>query len=117
VNGVISGDYGFHTRQELKPWWMVDLGNLCLINEIRVYNRLTMSERASHLSIWSSPNARDWELVYRRTDDAPFGGADGHPLVVPCDASPVARFIRIECDGVSVLHLDEVEIIGVTLVA
>jgi hypothetical protein len=117
VNGVISGDYGFHTNQETQPWWMVDLGQSCLVSEIRVYNRLTGGDRvvarANNLSIWSSLNGRGWDLVHRRVADTAFGGADGNPLVVFCPDALVARFVRIEIDGFGILHLDEVEIIGV----
>ncbi len=118
VNGLISGDYGFHTSQEIQPWWMVDLDQPCLIAEIRIYNRLTsgpcISARANNLSVWSSGSGRDWELLHRRATDTPFGGADGNPLIVPFVVPVVARFVRVECDGLAILHLDEVEIIGVT---
>ena len=31
VSGVLNGDSGFHTKVEIRPWWMVDLGDVCLI--------------------------------------------------------------------------------------
>lgn len=113
VNGTVSGDYGFHTFRELQPWWMVDLGRPCLVQEIRIFNRLTAeSARSNNLSIWRSANARGWTLVHRRASDTPFGGADGEPLIVPCGTGVVARFVRVELDGTDFLHLDEVEVWG-----
>lgn len=114
TNGSVTGDYGFHTARELRPWWAVDLGRPSLVHEIRVFNRLTAeSARSNNLSIWRSTTGRDWSLVHRRVDDTPFGGADGRPLVVSCGAGMAARFIRVELDGTDFLHLDQVEVWGV----
>ncbi len=43
VDGNTSGKYSdssiSHTNQERNPWWEVDLGEICNIQEIRIFNR------------------------------------------------------------------------------
>jgi hypothetical protein len=53
--------------------------------------------------------------VYNKTDDEPFGGADGHPLRVPVDGE-TARFLRVSSPEGGWLHLDEVGVYAPTVV-
>ena len=38
-DGVKSGRWGFHTANEPRPWWQVDLGRLTPIDRVVLYNR------------------------------------------------------------------------------
>jgi hypothetical protein len=116
VNGNVTGNYGFHTAKEIRPWWSVDLGSYALVNQVFVFNRLPNgSERANYLSFWGSLNGRTWEHIYTRASELPFGGVDGDPLKVNFQKPVVIRFLRIELDGINYLHLDEIQILGSVL--
>jgi FkbM family methyltransferase len=108
-NGQRTGGFGFHTDQEVDPWWQVDLGQSHDIHEIRLYNRLDgCSERASRLAIWVSVDGMQWRQIHDQAGRN-FGGIDGRPLrVFPRYTS--ARFVRLQLRATDYLHLDEVEI-------
>jgi hypothetical protein len=112
VNGVKTGRYGFHTRAEKNPWWMLDLGEEKLFNHILVYNRLDgpCRRRSRTLSVLISADATSWTELYTH-DGTPFGGFDGFPLHIKCPASK-ARFVRLQLNEYNYLHLDQVEIYG-----
>jgi hypothetical protein len=114
-NGQITGFYGFHTEQETRPWWMVDLGSQLRISEVVVYNRMdapgSMDQRAARLCILLSDDGERWHSVYSRTEREPFGGADGTPLRIAL-GDEAARYVRLTLPGEGVLHLDEVEVYG-----
>jgi hypothetical protein len=108
VTGVVNGSYKFHTGQEDRPWWMVDLGTVEEIGEILVFNRLSNPDRADGLEIFLSTDARNWSLAGRHEGPDSFGGADGNPLAI--DARQPARFCRLEVPALAILHLDQVQI-------
>ena len=113
VDGVKNGGYGFHTENEAKPWWQVDLGSPMSLSEVRVYNRMDCcQERARTLLVMLSDNGRDCITVYRH-DGSVFGGVpNGRPLVVALNGRQ-ARYLRLQLDDTNWLHLDEVEVMGV----
>ncbi len=82
VAGPVSGFYTFHTAWEERPWWMVDLLVPQPVTSVRVFNRMDIPERANGLEVYVSADGRRWELAGQHEGDAPFGGADGHPLEV-----------------------------------
>jgi hypothetical protein len=92
---------------------MIDLGMVCAVQSISIFNRMDAEQaRAANLSIYSSLNARNWSLLatIRERDDAmitrvPLAKLLFHEVVI-------ARYIRIELDGVNALHLDKVKVIG-----
>ena len=111
VDGVINGGFGFHTDQQINPWWQVDLGATARIDSIRIHNRLDCcSERARTLQVMLSDNGQDWRIAYRHNGSL-FGGKDGRPLVVPLQGS-TARYVRLQLNESNWFHLDEVEVIG-----
>ena len=112
VDGKITGGYGFHTDLEENPWWMVDLGSKCLVDEVRIFNRLTHRDRARHLSVLTSTDRQAWHLVFAKRTDGDFGGADGRPMVVRTRPPLTCRYVRIQLDGRNFLHLDEVQVFG-----
>lgn len=109
VNGHISGYFGFHTGEEDRPWWQVDLQDTCALREIRVYNRVDSGrERARTLQILLSIDGEAWTLVHNQMGYT-FGGKDGRPLRVML-ARQSARYVRLQLQERGYFHLDEVEI-------
>jgi hypothetical protein len=113
VSGFYTGSFQFHTGLDNNPWWEVDLQELHDISEIRIFNRIDSgSERASHIAVLTAAAEGEWQEIFRRIDDEPFGGIDGNHLSIR-PASPVrARYVRIIVLAISFLHLDQVEIFG-----
>lgn len=111
VDGVKNGRFGFHTNLEANPWWQVDLGTVCLLDEVRVFNRLDANrERARTLRVLLSSDGGTWRTVYTH-DGSVFGGTDGHPLSVKLRGQ-TAHFVRLQLNEKTYLHLDEVEVLG-----
>lgn len=110
VNGIKTGGFGFHTAIEDQPWWMVDLGENSIFDEVIVYNRLSNKARARSLVVLISTDCETWTELYAH-EGAPFGGLDGSPLKVRCPATS-ARFVKFKLRERQILHLDEVEIIS-----
>ena len=117
LSGRLSGTYQFHSGLEDAPWWTVDLGSRCLVNEIRVFNRNDVAhERARHLIVWSSIDGQAWVQRGRREGEADFGGGS---LPMPWrwwqDRPFPARHIKLGLNARHFLHLDQVEVFGLPL--
>jgi len=85
------------------------------LTEIRVYNRIHWcQERAKSLQIYLSQDDQNWKLIYKNDENYIFGGVDGQPLIVALN-SDIARYIRLQLQEKTVLHLDEVEVYGDSL--
>ncbi len=117
VNGNPSKDYGFHTKREQNPWWMVDLGARARIHSIRIFNRQFAPEgiqrRASPLAVDMANDAEEWSPLFRTEPGQLFGGySGGRPLLWSAPAPVEARFVRISIPREEELHLAEVEIYG-----
>jgi hypothetical protein len=113
-NGMRSGLYGFHTRIEPRPWWIVDLLGSHRIAEIHIYNRRddpAVAARANELDVLASDDGRNWIGLGSYAGPAPFG-LDGTPLVVQGNSAASFRFILLRLRSTTCLHLDEVEVYG-----
>ena len=111
-NGVIreGEEYGFHTDEELNPWWQVDLVDEFLIQEVRLYNRKSgTANRLRHFSVLTSRDGTDWKRVFQKTDDAIFAAA---PYVICLNPAERTRFVRIQLDGNNFLHFDQCLVFG-----
>lgn len=109
VRGVKSGSFGFHTDEEDRPWWQVDLGSVTPLSEIRVFNRIDgCGERADSLHVFVSDDGMDWREVHSPTGQT-FGGVDGRPLRVMVPGER-ARIVRMQLGARNYLHLDAVEV-------
>ena len=53
LDGVTDGKWGFHTQNELNPWWQIDLGQAVRLDRLTIYNRCDIAERASRLVVLS----------------------------------------------------------------
>jgi len=108
-DGVKNGGFGFHTNQDDKPWWQVDLGSAAAIGRVVVFNRCTISERAARLCVLLSEDGKAWRTVYRHDGRIFKGVTDGKPLVVPLNGER-ARFVRVQEPERTWMHLDEIEV-------
>jgi hypothetical protein len=111
VDGVKDGKWGFHTANENRPWWQVDLGASVPIGRIVVYNRCDggCPARTARMLVLISDDGQTWTEVYNCNGTA-FGGVpDNNPLVVKLDGRP-ARFVRTQLPHEGYFHLDEVEV-------
>lgn len=117
VNGVKTGKFGFHTDTEDNPWWSVDLGDYYDLDGILVYNRLdNCQNRIRTLRILISVDQKNWSVVYSHNQRPPFGGIrplNGAPPLLVQPSRLQARFVKLELQERSVLHLDQVEIFGI----
>jgi hypothetical protein len=110
VDGIINGEWGFHTEREAQPWWQVDLGDALAIDRVVIWNRCEGSaERTAQITVLLSGDANTWVTAYVH-DGTPFQGfADQQPLVVPIGGMH-ARYVKLSLPGEDYLHLDEVEV-------
>lgn len=100
----------FHTAQQDKPYWQVDLGAVYNVSSVVLYNRAVEPSRAYGCQILVSDDGKAWSQVY---DNAgrPFGdGSVVKPLEVSISAR--ARFVRVQLVGNGFLHLGEVDVYG-----
>lgn len=110
-DGVKNGKWGFHTNEDAKPWWQVDLGASQPLDHVVIYNRCDTAERTSNLILLLSDDGHSWREVYRQTGAVFYGATDGKPLRVPL-AGEAARFVRTQLPDRGFMHLDEVEVYG-----
>ncbi len=115
VDGIINGGFGFHTAQEMAPWWDVDLGAPMPLHSVEIYNSsYSAPHRARTLRVLVSADRANWRTIYTH-DGSTFGGiadlAPANPLVVPLRGE-ASRYVRLQLAEMSYLHLDEVEVFG-----
>jgi hypothetical protein len=114
-DGIKTGAWGFHTASgEQDPWWQVDLGRMCRLDRVVLFNRCdTKGNRTARIevAVADGPKATQFTVVYRH-DGQPFGGVkDKRPLVVALNAKNVtARLVRLQVPGRCSFALDEVEV-------
>lgn len=111
VDGVINGEFGFHTASEPNPWWQVDLGVITALDHVAVYNRTVAAERARRLSVQLSNDGDKWHTAYVHNATVFYGQHDGAPLRIPLQGA-AARFVRLTVGEKTWLHLDEVQVFG-----
>jgi hypothetical protein len=111
-DGVKTGEWGFHTENEDNPWWQVDLGQPVALDRVVLYNRCdTCGDRNHRIVVLLADDATTFRQVYQHDGTPFFGKTDQKPLVVPL-AGATARYLRLQVQGRSYLHLDEVEVYG-----
>ncbi len=118
VNGEVGMSQGFHTELEDEPWWRVDLGMMCSITEIWLFNRLdnvAVAKRACKLAVEIAGKQAAYTEICRYDSPQHFGGADGEPLTIRFDPGKEGRFIRIRLLARDYLHLNQVEVYGTPL--
>jgi hypothetical protein len=110
-NGRTDGSQGCHTGLDQFPWWQVDLGTICRLSEVRLYNRRLNPERLRRFSVLTSLDGARWVEAYRKADSRIFG-LDGAPYVAGLSEGSFGRFVRIQCNEKQYLHLCECQVFG-----
>jgi hypothetical protein len=93
----------FHTREEDHPWFEIDLGSPTTFSRVDVENRSDCcADRAIPLIVQVSSDRHTWKEVARRTDSF----ATWHAKF----EAQTARYVRLEAQRRTFLHLDSVEV-------
>ncbi len=109
VSGIFTGEYSFHTRFEVSPWWIVDLLKITQIDYIKIFNRMNIEKRAEDIDVLLSDDFLTWRKIF--SNNSYFGGCyDGRFLTVQTQER--ARYVRIQKRGEGYLHLDQVQVFG-----
>ncbi len=111
VDGIVNGEWGFHTALEGTPWWQVDLVRTAAIDRVVLYNRCgAMAIRASRIKVLVGTESRSLRQVYQHDGTVFHGHSDKKPLVIALNGVK-ARYVRLQLPQAKVyFHLDEVRI-------
>jgi hypothetical protein len=115
ANRVVSIDvrneFAFHTSDDDRPWWKIDLQSEYLVCEIKVHNRKSsikaILEKSTPLKIEVSVDSEIWNDVY---DNYNVFGCGTDCLVVNFNTKLVARYVRLSLREKNYFHLSKVEI-------
>jgi len=107
VDGKTDELWGFHTGEDDKPWWQVDLGKAVKVDKIVVHNRPGFEERTKDVQVLLSQDGQAWAAFY--SHDGNIFGIDDKALVVPGKGA-AARFVRLQLPRKSYFHLNEVQV-------
>ena len=108
-DGIKDGKWGFHTENENKPWWQIDLGRQMVLDRVVLYNRCELAERTSRIIVLLSNNGNNFRQAYQHDGTTFFGYTDDKPLLIKLHGAQ-ARYVRLQLPGKNYFHLDEVEI-------
>ena len=112
VDGVIDGEWGFHTTSELQPWWQVELGTNTPLDRVVLWNRCDgAAARSREITVMVSDDGEAWTTAYTHDGTTFLGYTDNTPLAVNLNGA-MARYVRISLPGTDFLHLDEVQVFG-----
>ncbi len=104
------GDFAIHTDEEEAAWLQLDFGSPVNYDEILVFNRLLIPERARTLVVDISVDGQGWHRIHTSDPAGPvFGGTDGNPLRIVTPGYQ-ARFIRFQLLEKAYLHLVSIEV-------
>ncbi len=114
ANGVVAHeDCGFHTDEEMDAWWMVDLGEECLVEEVRIVNRRQFAERFRHFAVEGSRDGVAWRIRFSKRDEEPVSSDMEEPWRMAFVDPFLARHVRIRRLGEpDALHLRRVQLFG-----
>ncbi len=110
-DGVINGQWGFHTANEKEPWWQVDLGKPTNIGRIVLFNRCdnNFERRNSRVIVLFGDNPEKLTRAYQHNGEPFHGHGEGEPLTISFEGKQ-ARFVRLQLPSTTYFHLDEVQI-------
>ena len=113
ASGAVNGDrfdgIGFHTLEEQRPWWVVDLQQVRELERVVLYNREGAESRERFIEVLLSTDAKVWDAVYTHDGTTFYGGVKGtRPLDLDFTGKK-ARYIRLQVRD-TFLHLNEVEV-------
>jgi hypothetical protein len=120
-----------HTQMDPQAWWEVDLGQLCIIQDIAVWNRQDSPPDANRAKDeFTSRLFPFWIMLGQTEFNDQVGGKSFHRAfknavehkkftenqrrtVWELPPNTMARFVRVQIEKTSYLHMAEVEISGV----
>jgi hypothetical protein len=119
VSGISGTPFAFHTKLELRPWWMCEFGQAQIFDNILIYNRIDgpCAERANKLAVYISMDGNVWEMLYEHkgpvfggvNDGLVLEGARNQPLHISCSKTK-AKFVKVQLNDENYLHLVQIEI-------
>jgi hypothetical protein len=109
---ALPDDYGFHTAEEMEPWWMVDLSAEYLVEEVTIINRRGLLERFRTFTIESSRDSNLWYTRLAKLDNGDVSDDPGAPWRALFNDPFLARYLRIKLIGRGILHLRRVQVFG-----
>ncbi|CAM3023891.1 hypothetical protein JHFBIEKO_3115 [Methylobacterium mesophilicum] len=104
-----TGDtsFFFHTGLDQNPWFVLDLGAVESVSEIRIYNRWGQpSERAQLMRVWLGETEQDYRLVFDAVDAYCHPGL---PLHLRFDNARF-RYLKVDLVEEQYLHLAGIEV-------
>jgi len=109
TNGVWNSNNNSvtHTNYQAGAWWYVDLGALCDVNSVILWNRAECSERLSNFHV--DFIAADGATIVVKKD---YPRTAGNKTIIDASATGV-RFVRVQLYGTNYLSLAEVQVMGV----
>jgi hypothetical protein len=114
----LPADYGFHTDAEDNPWWMVDLLDEYLVEEVAIVNRPDYEGRFTSFTILSSRDGVSWRTRYLKLAPEWVSSDGAEPWRIHLSDPFLARYVKIMVPGVrQILHLRRVQIYGRALAA
>ena len=97
-----------HTNDEVEPWALFDLQNVCFIDSVHLVDRIGFAERSNSLIIEISSDATNWEVVFNRKDQAIEN--DGRVKVYSAKLDTEARFVRVRLAARGCLNFHKIVI-------
>ncbi len=113
-NGNFRNKSVTHTKDQVRPWWQVDLGGRFQIDTIRLYNRTDCcGQRLNNAVVMVSDKPfRGNPLKARRGDGIRRTSIGRSRASHTIKVGRTGRYVRIQLPGKAPLSLAEVEVIG-----
>ena len=108
-NNTDSANGSFtHTNMEYHAWWMVELQDTYLIDQIVIWNRTGVPDRLTNfnVSILDSSSLVVWDEDYYFTG----GGYPNPSLSISLPANTTGEFVKVMLNGTNFLSLAEVQV-------
>ena len=107
-DGRLDGDFGFHTAFQDQPFWHVDLDRRVRLTGVWIFNRQDHWDRLRGFDVLISEDGATWQNAYRSTEEdvAPS------PAPIRIALAGQARYLRIQLQEHTALHLREVMVFG-----
>ncbi len=107
-----------HTQTEAKPWWMVDLGDIAAIEEVKIYNRSNgFQNRLKDFYVFVSESPIDGDKAIGELTGDPaimemyFEGKAGVMESFDFDGI-TGQYVLVKLTDTNPLHMAEVEVLG-----
>jgi len=95
-----------HTNADNPPWWQVDLQNVYVLTELKLYNRIfCCGEKNRTIQVYLSGSGNNWEKAYQHD------GSNFKVLTVNLQGRN-ARFVKLQLAESTYLHFQECEVYG-----